>query len=94
MLPSTRLVVRCPGSWRRRERDMNRTSASGVRLASGATPTPAAQKPRSPSPDSCVPARPYSTDGRGEISRFFYETPVPVNDLMMLAVRGAGGPSH
>lgn len=33
-------------------------------------------------------------DGRREISRFFYETPVPVSDLMMLAVRGAGGPSH
>jgi hypothetical protein len=29
-----------------------------------------------------------------EITRFFYDTPEPVNDLMILAVRGAGGPSQ
>jgi hypothetical protein len=33
-------------------------------------------------------------DGRAEITRFFYEMPQPVNDLMALAVRDAGGPSH
>jgi hypothetical protein len=33
-------------------------------------------------------------DGRAEITRFFYETPEPINDLMILAVRGAGGPSQ
>ncbi len=31
-------------------------------------------------------------DGRAEITRFFYETPGPIDDLMILAVRGAGGP--
>lgn len=33
-------------------------------------------------------------DGRAAITRFFYETPERVSDLMVLAVRGAGGPSH
>lgn len=33
-------------------------------------------------------------DGRAEVSRFFYDTPAPISDLMVLAVRGAGGPSH
>ncbi|WP_433264841.1 hypothetical protein ACQPZF_36250 [Actinosynnema sp. CS-041913] len=33
-------------------------------------------------------------DCGAEIDRFFYELPGPVDDLMALAVRGAGGSSH
>jgi hypothetical protein len=33
-------------------------------------------------------------DCRAEITGFFYDTPGPINDLMVLAVRGAGGPSQ
>lgn len=33
-------------------------------------------------------------EGRTEIDRFFYAMRQPINDFMMLAVRGAGGPSR
>lgn len=34
----------------------------------------------------------HALNDRAEISRFFYETPQPVSDIMALAVRSAGGP--